>query len=191
MALADVSTSAAVRSTCWTFFCNIQMSRFQRPELFEAVWPGMVVEENTLQAHVSALRKVLGSSIIVTVHGRGYKYAGPQPIAVEEAVPQRASTPMAVTADGKPVIAVLPFANLSGDPGQQFFSDGVTENIIDRLSKYRILSVIGYHSSFALRGSEEKYHDLRDKLAADYVLTGSPQVGRPHPHRRAPFRCKD
>lgn len=52
--------------------------------LFDAVWPGLVVEENTLQAHISALRKILGSAIIVTVHGRGYKYAGPQPTAVAD-----------------------------------------------------------------------------------------------------------
>jgi TolB-like protein len=48
-----------------------------------------------------------------------------------------------------PAIAVLPFANLNGDPGQQYFSDGVTEDIIDRLSKYRILSVIGNRSTYA------------------------------------------
>ena len=81
--------------------------------------------------------------------------------------------PKAFPPDRKPIVAVLPFANLSGDPGQQYFSDGVTEDIIDRLSKYRILSVIGHHSSFALRGSDEKYHDLRDKLAADFVVTGN------------------
>lgn len=144
--------------------------------LFDAAWPGLVVEENTLQAHISALRKVLGSSIIVTVHGRGYRYAGLQPTAVadEEAAPRAPPlAPMAFPPDRKPVVAVLPFANLSGDPGQQYFSDGITEDIIDRLSKYRILSVIGHHSSFALRGSDEKYRDLRDKLAADYVLTGN------------------
>jgi TolB-like protein len=144
--------------------------------LFDAVWPGLVVEENTLQAHISTLRKILGSSIIATVHGRGYKYAGPQPTAIgdEQAAPRAPPlAPMAFSADRKPVIAVLPFANLSGDAGQQYFSDGVTEDIIDRLSKYRILSIIGHHSSFALRGSEEKYRDLRDKLAADYVLTGN------------------
>jgi TolB-like protein len=144
--------------------------------LFDAVWPGLVVEENTLQAHISSLRKILGASIIVTVHGRGYKYAGPQPVAVgdEEAAPSAPPPmPQALPPDRKPVIAVLPFANLSGDPAQQYFSDGVTEDIIDRLSKYRILSIIGHHSSFALRNSEEKYRDLRDKLAADYVLTGS------------------
>lgn len=144
--------------------------------LFDAVWPGLVVEENTLQAHVSALRKILGPSMIVTVHGRGYKYAGPQPTEVDDADAALRTLPQApttLTPDRKPVIAVLPFANLSGDPGQQYFSDGVTEDIIDRLSKYRILSVIGRHSSFALRGSDEKYHDLRAKLAADYVLTGN------------------
>lgn len=143
-----------------------------KAELFDAVWPGLVVEENTLQAHISNLRKILGSSIIVTVHGRGYKYAGPHPmeLADDESAPLPPARP---SADRPPVIAILPFANLSGDADQQYFSDGVTEDIIDRLSKYRILSVIGHHSSFALRGSEEKYRDLRDKLAADYVLTGN------------------
>src|SRR5262245_34431522 len=47
--------------------------------VFDAVWPGVVVEENTLQVHISALRKALGSGYIVTVHGRGYKYTGPPP----------------------------------------------------------------------------------------------------------------
>lgn len=47
--------------------------------LFDAVWPGVVVEENTLQVHISALRKALGPGLITTVHGRGYKYVGPEP----------------------------------------------------------------------------------------------------------------
>lgn len=142
--------------------------------LFDAVWPGLVVEENTLQAQISTLRKILGSSTIVTIHGRGYKYAGPQPMAApdDETAPD-ASTSAPSAADRPPVIAVLPFANLSGDPGQQYFSDGVTEDIVDRLSKYRTLSVIGHHSSLALRVGEEKYGDLRDRHAADYVLSGN------------------
>jgi adenylate cyclase len=75
--------------------------------------------------------------------------------------------------DRKPTIAVLPFDNMSGDPGQQYFSDGMTEDIIDRLSRYRILSVIGRHSSFALRGRDAEMQEVRDKLSADYVLTGN------------------
>jgi len=147
-----------------------------KAELFDAVWPGLAVEENTLQVHISHLRKILGASIIVTVHGRGYKYTGPEPTAVADGGTAARAPPQASASskpDGKPVIAVLPFTNLSGDTGQQYFSDGVTEDIIDRLSKYRILSVIGRHSSFALRGSDDNYRDLRDKLAADFVVTGN------------------
>src|SRR4051812_29529016 len=51
-----------------------------KTELFDGVWPGLVVEENTLQVHVSALRKALDAGMIATVHGRGYKYAGPSPM---------------------------------------------------------------------------------------------------------------
>lgn len=51
-----------------------------KPDLFDAVWPGVVVEDNTLQVHVSALRKAPGADMIVTVHGRGYKYGGPPPV---------------------------------------------------------------------------------------------------------------
>ena len=53
-----------------------------KSEIFGAVWPGLVVEENTLQVHMSALRKTLDVGMITTVHGRGYKYSGPRPVAV-------------------------------------------------------------------------------------------------------------
>jgi TolB-like protein len=161
-----------------------------KAELFDAVWPGLAVEENTLQAHISNLRKLLGSSIVVTVHGRGYKYAGPAPTAIDnDARRHPLQESMARTPDGAPIVAVLPFANLSGDPGQQYFCDGVTEDIIDRLSKYRILSVIGHQSSSALRGADEKHRDLRDKPAADYVLTGN--VRRSENHIRIAARLTD
>jgi DNA-binding winged helix-turn-helix (wHTH) protein len=55
-----------------------------KSDLFDAVWPGVVVEENTLQVHMSALRKALGPGFITTVHGRGYKYVGPAPRRAEE-----------------------------------------------------------------------------------------------------------
>jgi DNA-binding winged helix-turn-helix (wHTH) protein len=109
-----------------------------KTELFDAVWPGVVVEENTLQVHVSALRKLLPAEMIVTVHGRGYKYAGPRPFAAtaEVTAPSRAS------------IAVLPFDNMSGDPEQGYFSDGITEDIITQLGKFREFLVIARNSSF-------------------------------------------
>ncbi|MGO4834382.1 winged helix-turn-helix domain-containing protein, partial [Rhizobiaceae sp. 2RAB30] len=108
-----------------------------KTELFDAVWPGLVVEENTLQVHISALRKLLSAEMIVTVHGRGYKYAGPKPfVAMAEATaPSRAS------------IAVLPFDNMSGDREQDYFSDGITEDIITQLGKFREFLVIARNSS--------------------------------------------
>ncbi len=140
--------------------------------LLDKVWPGVAVEENTLHVHVSALRKMLDPSYIVTVHGRGYKYAGPPPVEIW-ARPLADGFTRRPSAARKPVIAVLPFDNLSGDPEQQYFSDGITGDIIDRLTRYRILSVIGQHSSFALRDREAALSEARDKLQADFVLTGN------------------
>lgn len=67
-------------------------------ELFDAVWPDLVVEENTLQVHISTLRKVLSPDMITTVHGRGYKYAGPRPVAFASQV----VNPPPIASDRKP-----------------------------------------------------------------------------------------
>jgi len=140
--------------------------------LFEAAWPGLVVEDNTLQVHISALRKVLGGDLIATVHGRGYKYTGPVPVEIGMPRPTPGQ-PSATAAGCKPVIAVLPFDNLSGDPEQQYFSDGITEDIIDRLTRFRVLAVIGKHSAFTFRGNAPDFGAIRDKLNAEFVVTGS------------------
>ena len=137
--------------------------------IFAAVWPGVTVEENTLQVHVSALRKALGPDIIVTAHGRGYRYAGSVPVEqVAAAVPA-----MAMQSDSKPVIVVLPFENLSGDPEQQYFSDGKTGDITDRLVRFRKLSVIGQYSAAAFRGTAHDFTVIRDRLNADFVIIGT------------------
>ena len=136
-----------------------------KDELLSAAWPGIIVEENTLQVHMSALRKALPAGMIVTVHGRGYRYSGPPPAIAGNDINSQVSR--------KPVIAVLPFDNLSGDPEQLYFADGITGDIIDRLSRFRILSVIGLESSFTLRHSTAAISDARQKLKAEFVLSGS------------------
>lgn len=133
-----------------------------KSELFDAVWPGVVVEENTLQVHISALRKLLPAGMIVTVHGRGYKYAGPSPVATDE-----------TSMPHKPSIAVLPFDNMSGDPEQDYFSDGMTENIIVELGKFREFLVIARHSSFHLRGTAHDVAEVAQRLGVQYVVEGS------------------
>jgi adenylate cyclase len=73
----------------------------------------------------------------------------------------------------KPSIAVLPFANMSGDPDQEYFSDGITEDIITELSRFRGLSVIARNSSFSFKGKSTKVQEIGDALSVAYVVEGS------------------
>jgi adenylate cyclase len=73
----------------------------------------------------------------------------------------------------KPVIAVLPFRNLSGDPDQQYFSDGITEDIITDLSRFHTLHVMARNSSFAFKGKPTKVQDVARELGVAYVVEGS------------------
>ena len=150
----------------------------RKTELFDIVWPNLVVEENTLQVHISALRKLLAPGMIVTVHGRGYKYAGPRPLEVSADEPGAPSSPggspePVAPVDRKPVIAVLPFVNMSGDAEQEYFSDGVTEDIIVALSRYRPLKVVSPHSSSRFKGVAVDVREVADKLGAQYLVEGS------------------
>ena len=137
--------------------------------LFAAVWPDVVVEENTLQVHISALRKALPPDMIATVHGRGYRFAGPMPVKLGAGAPA-ARAGIRVR---KPVIVVLPFENLSSDPEQQYFSDGITGDIADCLVRFRSFAVIGQYSASAFRGTQPDFAAIRNKLDADFVVTGT------------------
>ena len=138
--------------------------------LFATVWPGVVVEENTLQVHISALRKALPSGMIATVHGRGYRYAGPAPDPVRTVAGPVSGRPRA---DKGPVIVVLPFANLADDPTQRYFSDGITQDITDRLTRFRVLSVIGLDSSTLGQNPTPNVEAIRASTNADFLVSGS------------------
>jgi TolB-like protein len=83
--------------------------------------------------------------------------------------PQTAPPPL----PDKPSVAVLPFENLSGDPEQQYFSDGITEDIIIELSRFRSLFVIARNSSFAFKGRSLKVQDIARELGVAYIVEGS------------------
>ncbi len=140
-----------------------------KAELFDSVWPNQIVEENTLQVHISALRKEFPSGMIMTLHGRGYKYVGPRPIADTGS----SLEPKAVATHRKPVIVVLPFDNLSGDPEQQFFSDGITGDITDRLARFGVFAVIGQHSAASFHSAAPDFGAIRERLKVDFIVTGS------------------
>ena len=95
-------------------------------------------------------------------------------VVLDAGKPDAAAKPAAaaVSAD-KPSIAVLPFANMSGDPEQEFFADGITEDIITELSRFRDLFVISRTSSFALKGKAANVQDVAKQLGVQFVVEGS------------------
>ncbi len=135
-----------------------------KDELLAGVWPGITVEENNLQVQISALRRALdpagdGQSHLVTVSGRGYRLD----IANE--------TP-GLALPAKPSIAVLPFQNMSDDPQQEYFADGIVEDIITALCRVRWLFVIARNSSFAYKGRGFDIKQIGRELGVRYVLEG-------------------
>jgi len=88
-------------------------------------------------------------------------------------VPPAHAQPAAHIVPDKPTIAVLPFSNMSGDPEQEYFSDGITEDIITELSRFRELLVIARNSSFAFKGLNVDVREVATKLGVQYVLEGS------------------
>jgi adenylate cyclase len=145
-----------------------------KDELMARVWAGVVVEENNIQVHISALRKALeedgnGESWIVTVTGRGYRLLRPrEPPADDDPGPARS-----LLVPDKPSIAVLPFLNMSGDSEQEYFADGMVEEIITALSHIRWLFVIARNSSFTYKGQAVDVKQVGRELGVRYVLEGS------------------
>ena len=146
--------------------------------LIEAAWPGVVVEEANLTVQIAALRRVLGEqpggeSWIETLPRRGYRYVGP--LATEETgapVPRTEAAPALALPD-RPSIAVLPFQNMSGEAEQEYFADGMVEEITTALSRSRDLFVIARNSSFTYKGRAVGVKQVGSELGVRYVLEGS------------------
>src|SRR5262249_23303196 len=119
-----------------------------KDELMTRVWPGLVVEENNIHVHISALRKALddkdGQSFVLTVPGRGYRLVGAK-AGRSSSLRDVEARPAPAMLD-RPSIAVLPFESMSDDPEQQYFADGVVEEIITALSRFPGLFVIARNS---------------------------------------------
>ena len=140
--------------------------------LLARVWPNAVVEENNLQVNISALRRVLdqgsAQTLVVTVPGRGYRLIGMTARRREDHAP-RENPPV----PDKPSIAVIPFTNMSGEPEQEYFADGIVEEIITALSRVRWLFVIARNSSFVYKGRSVDIKQVGAELGVRYVLEGS------------------
>jgi adenylate cyclase len=152
--------------------------------LMSAVWPDRVVEEHNLAVHLSNLRRALGEGttgarFIHTDPGRGYRFVVPVQRVADRVVPEQEARPAlpspvrATPAREKPSIAALPFDNMSADAAQNYFADGMVEDIITELSRSRSLFVVARNSSFTYRGKSVDIRQVAAELGVRYVLEGS------------------
>jgi TolB-like protein len=154
-----------------------------KQELLEAVWPGLVVEENNLSVQVSALRKVLGAGLIATVPGRGFHFAAEvssDPLPFEGLPPAKAppamqnSSPSDFSSQSvKTAIAVLPFSVLSANPADSFLSDGLVADVTALLARVPGFLLISRASSFVFRERTASLSEVARQLGVRYMVEGS------------------
>jgi TolB-like protein len=153
-----------------------------KEELLTALWGGRRVADSTLATHINAARKAIGDSgeeqrLIRTVARKGIRFVGDVQLssAAAESVPTLASSPRLAASPppDRPTIAVLPFNNMSGEAEQEYFSDGISEDVITALSKLRWFFVISRNSSFSYKGKAVHIREIADDLGVSYVVEGS------------------
>ena len=150
-----------------------------KDDLVDAVWQGRIVSDASLASRINAARNALHDSgeeqrLIRTVLRRGFRFVG----TVREEGGAEVIVPVeqpkhSLELPARPSIAVLPFANISGDPDQDYFADGMVEDIITGLSRIRWLFVIARNSSFTYKGRAVDVKQVGHELGVRYVLEGS------------------
>jgi len=157
-----------------------------RDDLIASVWGGRIVSDSTLASRINAARKAVADNgeeqkLIRTVARRGIRFVGAVRVRTGTDEPSRAAAPGehqkptrgAQPWCDQPAIAVLPFANMSGEQEQEYFSDGISEDIITALSKVRSFLVIARNSSFAYKGKAVSMTQIASELGVSYVVEGS------------------
>ena len=139
-----------------------------KTELMDAGWQGSAVEESNLSVQIALLRRALGPSPdggewIATIPRIGYRFLGSS--SEQRGQPVQSQT--------KPSLAVLPLTSLSSDPEQEYFADGLAEDVITMLSKFSGLIVISRSSGFAYKGKPVDVRDVARELDVRFVMAGS------------------
>jgi len=147
-----------------------------KDELIAEIWDGRIVSDAALNSRINLARKAVGDngtsqSVIKTFPRRGFRFVADTNEAGDDT--RRAAVATQVADQDKPSIAVLPFKNLSDDPEQQYFSDGMTEDLITDLSKISGLIVVARNSSFSFKGQAVEAKEIGEKLGVKNILEGS------------------
>jgi TolB-like protein len=163
-----------------------------KDDLIASVWDGRIVSDSTLTTRINAARRAVGDSgekqkLIRTIPRKGLRFVGavhiqpeggkPKPAVVRAGEDIREPMRSALPLPDRPAIAVLPFTNMTGDPGQEYFSDGISEDIITALSKLRWFFVIARNSSFIYKGKSVHMQRIAEELGVRYVMEGSVRRG--------------
>ena len=163
-----------------------------KDDLIASVWGGRIVSDSTLTSRINAARRAVGDSgedqkLIRTIPRKGLRFVGAVRMQPNGEQSPRATRPptdephepsrRALPPSDRPAIAVLPFINMSGDPEQEYFSDGISEDIITALSKLRWFFVIARNSSFVYKGRAVHMKQVAEELGVGYVLEGSVRKG--------------
>jgi TolB-like protein len=137
-----------------------------KADLLDRVWQGAVVEEGNLTVQIANLRKQMGTDAngrdwIITVPRVGYRLVVPDTPAPRP------------VGNGRPVVAALPFQNLSGDVDSDYFADGVVADILTALTRFGKLAVVSRSTSFVYKGRSNDSRTVAAELGAGYLLEGS------------------
>lgn len=168
-----------------------------KDEILDIIWQGRIVSEAALSSRINAARKAIGDngnaqSLIRTFHKRGFRFIGEvtevpddrsptglngvaeaSSSSARDEVPARRTALAVHSGGGKPRVAVLQFANLSPHPDNEYFSYGLTEDIIRLLGRTRWLDVLTRHSTLAFRGRDLDPRQIGAALGVRYLVQGS------------------
>jgi adenylate cyclase len=145
-----------------------------RETINQAIWSDVVVTDDAITQCIRDIRRALGDddqSILKTVPRRGYVLTAE--VTTPPPQPLGPLVSGSLLSSDKPSIAVLPFDNLSGDPEQEYFSDGLADDIITEMSRFHSLFVIARNSSFTYRGRPVDVKQIAHDLGVRYVVEGS------------------
>jgi len=148
-----------------------------KDDLIQGIWKGRIVSESALATRINAARKAVGDSgdsqrLIRTLPRKGFRFVGEVICQPSPSTAASAAAP-ALPLPDKPSIAVLSFTNMTGDPDNDCFGDGLAEDVITDLSKNPFLFVIARNSSFTYKGRSIAVKQIGRELGVHYVLEGS------------------
>lgn len=160
-----------------------------RDELVDSVWKGRPVADTTISSRIKAARRVLGDdgqaqALIRTIQRRGFKFLSEvravptDPGCSFEPHPPTTIDTRPFGSEARPSVAVLPFANLSGEPALELIADGIVEDVIAGLSRFRSLFVINRGSTFAYKNQSARATEVAQDLGVRYVVEGSVRGAR-------------